>query len=375
MKRPNSSGMSRRRFLKATAGALAVSSIPTIIVPKRVEAYQAGAKIHPNISPLRVVGVRDARMTTEVNERAAWQVQQGLVAPEAIYENMDKMAMALAEESAAADAWKKVFVKPPGRSWADTVVAIKTNQIAEQRTRPPVMNKVCRVLTDVLGVKGSNIYVYDASHGGSNSIATENHFTGLPEGVHLADAWGGSNTMTGVPGPYFNGQRQTMCMGHLVRKEVDILVNIALCKGHGWEFGKFTMSMKNHFGTFDPQPSHRRGGGADYLLAINKTPEILGSMDPQTGNVLYPRQQLCIVDALWASLPGPQGLPTAQPNALLMGVFAPAVDHVTALRFRNDAMGWPVNEQFAERLLTEFGFAAADLPNGGQIIDALTAGA
>lgn len=374
MKSARHGGISRRRFLKATAaGALAVSALPTIIIPRRVEAYQPGARIHPNVSPLRVVGVRDPRMTMELNERASARAQRALVAPQAVYENIDRMAMALAEEDSVADAWKRILLRPAGKSWADTVVAVKTNQIAEQRTRPPVMGKVCRVLTDVLGVKGSNVHIYDACHGGN--ITRENHLQDLPEGVHLADQWGSYNAVTRLPAPYFDGQRESTCLGHLVRDEVDILINVALCKGHGWEFGKFTMSMKNHFGTFDPGPSHRKGGGADYLIAINKTPEILGRMDPKTGDVLYPRQQLCIVDALWASDPGPGGQPTSQPNALLMGVCGPVVDYVGAMRFRKDHMGWPVNEQLAQRFLTEFGFAAADLPNDGQIIDALAASA
>ncbi len=44
----NDNGMSRRRFLKFTAaGALAFGSVPTIIIPKRAEAYQAGGRLQP----------------------------------------------------------------------------------------------------------------------------------------------------------------------------------------------------------------------------------------------------------------------------------------------------------------------------------------
>jgi hypothetical protein len=66
--------------------------------------------------------------------------------------------------------------------------------------------------------------------------------------------------------------------------------------------------MKNHFGTFDPGPGHWTGS-QDYLIAINQTPEILGPMDRRKGKVLYPRQQLSLVDALWASKGGPGGRP------------------------------------------------------------------
>ena len=360
--------ISRRRFLKTTAGTLALSSIPAIIIPRRVEAYGGGAQVHPYISPLRVVGLRDQNMTTAVKANASWAEQEGLVAWDVVQQNMDKLAVALAQESAPADAWRKIFLKPPAKAWGDTVVAIKTNQIAIQRTRSAVMSKVCHVLA-ALGVKGSNIHVYDACHG--RGMSRNNPFTRLPDGVHLADQWGGSRTNTTVPAPYFDGDRQAPCLGHLVSGDADILVNIALCKGHGSGFGNFTMSLKNHFGTFSPKPSHQDGGGADYLIGINKSKEILGEIDPKTGAVLFPRQQLCIVDTLWASNPGP-GTPTdSQPNALFMSTFGPALDHVVAMRFRKDTMGWRVNEQVAKRFLTDFGFAESDLPNGGQIIDAM----
>jgi hypothetical protein len=126
--------------------------------------------------------------------------------------------------------------------------------------------------------------------------------------------------------------------------------------------------MKNHFGTFDPSPGHR-SGATEYLLAINQTPEILGSMDPQTGKVLYPRQQLCIVDALWASEGGPSGYPRHQPNFLAMGVFSPVVDYVLATQFRLEKMGWNVDKEVTRRMLTDFGYTESDLPAGGKIIE------
>jgi len=372
MRRSRRQEMSRRSFLKVSAaGALALTSIPTIIIPRRTEAYQPGARVHPNISPLRVVGLRDERMTTGLSPTSGWPQQEQLVAWDVVQANMDRLACGLAEEGDAAGAWRKVFVKPAGKNWSDAVVAIKINRLGVQRMRSAVLAKTCHVLTDVLGVKGSNIYVYDACTGGG--MARQDAYKGLPEGVTLADQWGGYNLSTAVPAPYLNGQRQAACLDHLVKGEVDILVNIALCKGHGSEFGGFTLCLKNHFGTFSPQPSHGPGGNADYLIAINKAPVILGPMDPGTGNVLFPRQQLCIVDALWASRPGPSEPSDSQPNALMMGVFGPVVDYVVAMRFRQDTMHWPVNEQVARRFLTDFGYSESDLPNGGRIIEVAAA--
>ena len=372
MDEPTGNGVSRRDLLKRAAlGALALSVAPTIFIPRREQVYAAAEEVHPNISPLRVVGVRDAGMVKGTSTNTGWDVHDPLVVAEAVNDNVDRMAMALAQEKSAADAWKKILLKPAAKSWGDVVVAIKTNQIAEQRTRSAVMAKVCHVLTDQMGVKGANIFIYDACHGDSMK---GNPWKGLPQGVTMAGKWGGSNLDTSVTGP--NGPVRTQCLDHLVKGEVDMLINIALCKGHSAEFGGFTMCMKNHFGTFNPGPGHARGsGGANYVIAINRAPEVLGRLDPISGKVLFPRNQLCIVDGLWIEQAGPGGLPSNQANMLLMGTFAPAMDYVGALRVRRDMMGWRVNEQVLAQVSKEFGFSDADLPNKGEIIDALAASA
>ena len=366
MSEVDSKGISRRDFLKGVAAGAAVASFaPMVLIPKGIEAYEGGSSLHPHINPLRVVGIHDPKMTVGAEKVSTWKQQERMLNAEVIANNMDKLASALAGERNLTDAWKKIFIKPPKKSWSDAVIAIKKNFIASQRSRSAVLQKVCRVLTDNLGVKGSNIYVYDACHGAAMSKwqpACE-----LPAGINIAGQWGSYNTKTIVPEPWKDGKGEARCLDHLVQDNVDILINIALCKGHGQGFGGFTMCMKNHYGTF--QPGCSVGGGADYLIAINKTPEILGKMDPKTGKVLYPRQQLCIVDALWASQPGPDGDSTAQPNRIFMGTFPPSLDYQVGTKFRKDAMGWRTNVPVAERFLADFGFSPSDLPNGGKIIE------
>ena len=129
------------------------------------------------------------------------------------------------------------------------------------------------------------------------------------------------------------------------------------------------MTMKNHFGTFSPMPGHG-GGGLDYLIAINQTPEILGSIDQRTGKVLYPRQQLCLIDALWASQMGPTTSPTHQTNFLAMGVLSPVVDYQVATKFRAESMGWFLDIETTRRMLKDFGFTENDLPAGGKMLQA-----
>ena len=95
----------------------------------------------------------------------------------------------------------------------------------------------------------------------------------------------------------------------------------------------------------------------------------MGKMEGKTGKVLYPRQQLCFVDALWASESGPHGGPSHQTNFLAMGVFSPVVDYLVATQFRGKRMGWQPNMQATLRMLSDFGYSENDLSSGGQIIE------
>jgi hypothetical protein len=295
---------------------------------------------------------------------AGWAGQDKLVVTDAVWANIDRLACALTETQNPEEAWRQIFIKPPRKSWSDTVVAIKTNNIHLQHTRSAVIAKICHVLTDICGVKPFNIHIYDARHG--DAMGRETPFSGLPEGTRIEDTWGGSTTPTAVPAPWQGSGGRAECLRHLVDGSVDILINIAMCKGHWAYFGGFTMTMKNHFGTFIPGPGHL---SQDYLFAINQTPEILGPMDEKTGEILYPRQQLCLIDALWASSRDPISKPSHQPNFLAMGVLSPVVDYQVATQFRGNKMGWEPNMEVTRRMLTEFGYTEADLPAGGSLIE------
>jgi hypothetical protein len=359
--------ISRRSFMKKAAvmGA-ALTAGPTIFVPKARAYWTRRSLIHPEVDNLKVVGVTDGSMTRSIETNCDWLRQEELVSTPAVWANMDKLACGLVETGNVEQAWKTVFLKPPRKSWSDAVVAVKTNHIAQQHTRSAVMSKVCHVLTGIVGVKPSNIHIYDACHG--SDISRKTPFKGLPEGVRIQDRWGGSNTATIVPRPWQDGEGKSRCIEPLVNGSVDILVNISMCKGHSRTYGGFTMTMKNHFGTFSPSPGHQEQA-LEYLLAINQTEEILGPIDKKTGKVLYPRQQLCIVDALWASRRGPGGNPGHQPNFIAMGVTSPILDYLVATRFRKGRMDWAIDTGATERFLTEFGYRAADLPNKGEIIN------
>jgi hypothetical protein len=238
------------------------------------------------------------------------------------------------------------------------VVAIKTNNIGQQHTRSAVMAKVVHSLTE-LGVRPMNIHIYDACQGQGMRRSTP--FAGLPEGCRIEEDWGQTMMSARVPAPWKTRGGRSSCLKYLVDGSVDILINVAVCKGHSSRFGGFTLTMKNHFGTFSPAPGHDQGG-LDYVIAINQTPEIMGKMDERTGRVLYPRQQLCLVDALWASRGGPGGRPSHQTNFLAMGVLSPIVDYEVATQFRGEKMGWRPNREVTQRLLEDFGYEEDDLP-------------
>lgn len=359
--------MNRRKFLGLGLAAAGTGLAgPVLFIPKARASWALKSQVHPQVDQLLVVGITDPQMTKALEPSCGWSRQEELVVGQRVFENMDRLACALSGMRDPVQAWRQIFVKPPGKAWSEVVVAVKTNNIALQHTRSPVLAKVCRVLVDFLGVKASHINVYDAIHGSGMSQSTP--FKGLPEGVRIQDAWDGVNAAVRVPAPWKDGQSKSKCIRQLVDGSVDILVNIALCKGHSSRFGGFTMSMKNHFGTFSPRPGHE-DASQEYLLAINMTPEILGPMDSRTGKVLFPRQQLCVLDGLWASKGGPGGNPTHQPNFLAMGVFAPVLDYLVATRFRGERMGWKPEKEMTERMLSEFGYSPQDLPNGGRILE------
>jgi len=245
--------INRRQFMKkALAVGATISTFPTVISCKSRTGKIPKLIVHPNVENLRVVGITDTAMTTANKPGSTWLDQDKLVVKESVWNNIDKLACGLSEMENSTKAWRSIFIKPPSKSWSDTTVAIKTNNISLQHTRSAVMAKICHTLTDVLGVNPSNISIYDACHGSDMLLKTA--FTGLPEGCRIEKKWGGSSTLTSIPAPWKNGREKSKCLKHLVNGSVDILINIALCKGHNKKFGGFTMTMKNHFGTFDPQP-------------------------------------------------------------------------------------------------------------------------
>jgi len=132
----------------------------------------------------------------------------------------------------------------------------------------------------------------------------------------------------------------------------DIIVNCSVNKGHSQtDKGGFTLSMKNHVGTM-----HYRCPSLEEMIGINSSEAILG---PAAGP---PRQQLCIVDSLWAAQTGPTSPISHAPGRLSMGVFGPVVDIMVARKIREEVMNITNHDQEAIRsILAAFGYEESEL--------------
>jgi hypothetical protein len=142
------------------------------------------------------------------------------------------------------------------------------------------------------------------------------------------------------------------CTTDIANGLIDILVNCAVNRGHDSNLGSLTMCMKNHYGTFTPSGDpHYNAASFTYVTGINKTDAIVGGTPV--------RQQLCIIDSIWAANGGPGGDSDKNVYRLMMGTFAPAMDYLTAKKVREVA---PMNATHGANLaqfLPTFGYTTA----------------
>jgi hypothetical protein len=344
----------RRRFLKASAAG-AAGAVVSGLASKRIiagpvglaaePAWQDDMQIHPDIDNLRVTFCHDPEMVTGLPSEWSIEAQNAVVNEERLKENMDRMAVALADlqvadpgdlAANASAAWAHIFQKPAGKEWDQTNVALKINCIeAKNVSRLAITGKVCDEL-HALGVPYGNMHIYDGCH-------WRNTFTGSNENMQYLQSYfsQGVNILgrggTAVQAEMPDGEME-WCVPEIYNGEMDIIVNFALNKGHGSSYGSFTAALKNHLGTVrycqelpaGAEASQHPGedGNRDKVITINLSKEILGEGLP-------PRQQLCIVDSLWAMTHGPTGdAPNRAPHSLVMGTFAVSVDHLTATKIR-----------------------------------------
>jgi hypothetical protein len=380
----------RREFLRISAAGAAAFSMGGIFAKNASAATglawpDTGAlAINPAIDNLRVVVCNDPTMISGA-ATGTFQSYNTVIDTAKLQGNMDKMAMALAQINDAKAAWAAIFRKPQGKTWAQVNVAIKVNTVdTNDSPKLSIINKVCTVLNTIgtttadPGVLFANMTIYD-SNGNVSTYKSSFSAPKLPTGIKVVQNLGNAVNSYALP-----KGTATLTSGSLNNGSIDILVNIAMNKGHDqFDKGKTTLCLKNHYGSFSPQtttyPRYKGNqcGNLDYLIDINKSNPIIGGTPP--------RQQLCIIDSLWAMESGPSGGKIVQNNRLVMGTFAGAVDYLVARKIRQETMKIPVgtvdsgvstdttmNNPAIDKFLTGFGYDLAS-PNVANLnfVDAL----
>jgi len=106
---------------KAIVMGTAIVGFPTVIPSKSRAGDITKVVVHPNVDNLRVVGITDTAMTKAYEPVSSWGIQDKLVVKEPVWKNIDKLACGLAETANSTEAWRSIFIRPPSKSWSDTI--------------------------------------------------------------------------------------------------------------------------------------------------------------------------------------------------------------------------------------------------------------
>jgi hypothetical protein len=356
----------RRHFLKiVAAGTVGITFLSKSIaaassfLSSSATGWRSGLKINPAIDNVKAICCYDDAMV--VNKVAGDFARQNEGVNRTLIEaNIDEMAKKLTNLSVAATAWQTIFRKPTNKQLTQVKAAIKV-QCANTLNMPRVaiVGKICTELINV-GVLPGNITIYDSygNAGGTGKYADSlgNPIAGLPSGVIVSN-----KTLDGPTVPVGTASMQCSSIiaqentDHSISYIADILVNIATNRGNDSTGSELGLCMDNHVGTLKyATPS------ADELIDMNQCEAIIGQ-----GTAEIPcRQQLCIVDSLWASVT-PTGSFSHVPCRIVMGMLAPVVDYLTAENIRKPSsrglMNTPYNTSVTANWLTRFGYISSDL--------------
>lgn len=356
----------RRQFLKASTsamalGGLAISNPFASISATPNSRWVDRMPINPAIDNLRVVYSRDGEMMK--NDPQSWtdlESQNSAVNVEKVHSNLDQMAIALAETATSGQAWEKIFQKPLEKSWEEVQVAIKLNTVQYNWPRLAVIEKLCLALGS-LGVPMENITLFDAARMAKfnfiKDYADDYALGQLPEGVQVDEYFFIEEDLS-TPTIVMPNDEEVICYPSLVSGEVDILINLAVNKGHGANYGGFTLTMKNHIGSIRCRHYDTLKENIAYFSNMVKSSALLGTSGA-------PVQQLCIIDSLYATSMGAADSPDAAPYSLVMGTFSPIVDYLTVNQLRGDSTWMQTNvreveESMLDSFLTNFGYDQND---------------
>ena len=358
----------RRDFLKTAAGAMGITAVKFDKVFASPSAWTTGKQINPDIDNKRVICCYDTKMLTTTPISGAMTVQNNAVDANRVASNLDDMAMKLAQKTTAAEAWSTIFRS--GKLWASTKVAIKVNAIIAANGNHPriaIIKKICDVLVDQLGVQPANITLYDANSDAAACYTSS--FLSLTDKTKIratvstrAQSLGGFKAVT-----ISSGTKSITCVADLVNGNIDILVDMAVCKIHSgpgtsYLYGSCSLCMKNHLGTFINVGQETGAEGSatglhsvEAICEINQHDAIIGGTPV--------RQQLCIVDSLMANANNAGGSFDTRVDRIVMGTFAPIVDYLTAMKILKDILNRPDRNNKLPIFLTSFGYTEADVQN------------
>jgi hypothetical protein len=306
-------------------------------------------ELNPDISNMRVVACVDPAMMKSTPTSTAFATQNAAVDYAKVQANMDAMAMTLTNKSSPDEAWRTIFHS--GKDWASTVVAVKVNAGESKNTaRLAVLQKLSNTLVG-FGVQPKNFIVYDG-HSPANTIFASSFST-----TDKTKVLGEVSAPSGTTGDLLGGYKDAplvdgtthRCAGMIADGTVDILIDIANNKGHPM-FGKVTLCMKNHYGTWEPDPNHPDLN--NLIFKMNKSDAIIGGTPV--------RQQLCFVDSIYCNKADVFGTPELMPCYFVMGTFAPAVDYLTVRKVREAVSGLTHDSAVIDSYLTSFGYATSD---------------
>jgi hypothetical protein len=370
----------RRNFLKASALSAAGFAI---IGPMGRKARAAGTQINTTlvnlsttpinqeVDNLRVAFITDSSMfysTANPMPYPGWDIlnnpsnkTNGLNYA-VVQSNLDKLACALTGKTNPSDAWPLLLKIPASKTWPTAKAAIKLNASFGDNPNIPIVAKICRVLVG-FGMPAGNITLYDANGNGNIGMYNNTSYIGsdsklIPTGVVFGP--GGGHYPNTIVFPASAGGESIGVTDTV--DGVDILVNIAVNKGHDQfdEYSGVTMCQKNHKGTiiFSCNDGNK-GLGIQHLVNVNSCDYIAGKIPSA-----YPaKQQLCIVDSLWFGInntytglcnDGKNG------NSIVMGTFPGAVDYVATMKIRiakYAATTW--NQPIVDKFVTGYGYADA----------------
>jgi hypothetical protein len=339
----------RRDFIKLTTAGAATLALTR---PRNALAAWPSTgtmEINPDIPNMRVVACVDTAMMKSTPKSMTFQTQNDAVDWPRVQANMDNMAMKLANKGTPEEAWKTIFRS--GKDWAQTVVAIKVNAgESKNTTRLAVLQKFSNIFTG-WGVKPENFIIYDG-HSPATSIYNSSFSTTDKNkimGVVSAPSGQTGDLLGGWKDAKLGNGTTRRCAAKIADGSVDILIDIANNKGH-MMFGKVTLCMKNHYGTWEPDPQHTDLNNLIYNM--NKGDPIIGGTPP--------RQQLCMVDSMFCNKADIFGTPELMPCYLVMGTLAPAVDYCTVKKIREEVSGLTHDSATVNSYLTAWGYKTSD---------------